>query len=43
MTAIGIVLLLLVGVGLVVRSYNIWARLLLLIVVVVGLLLFYLT
>jgi len=43
MTAIGIIMLLMVGIGVTARSYNVWTRLLLLIVVVIGLLLFYLT
>lgn len=43
MTAIALILLLLVGVGIFVRSYNVWTRLLLLIVVILGVLLFYLT
>lgn len=43
MTAIGIILLLFVGIGVSVRSYTSWTRLLLLLVVVIGLLLFYLT
>ncbi|HLG77503.1 MAG TPA: hypothetical protein VKX46_13890 [Ktedonobacteraceae bacterium] len=43
MTAIAILLLLFVGLGIGVRSYNVWTRLLLLLAVIIGLLLFYLT
>jgi hypothetical protein len=43
MTAIAILLLLFVALGIFVRSYNVWTRLLLLLVVIIGLLLFYLT
>lgn len=43
MTAIALILLLFVGVGIFVRSYTVWTRLLLLIVVVIGVLIFYLT
>jgi len=42
MTAIALILLLFVAVGIFARSYTVWTRLLLLIVVVIGLLLFYL-
>lgn len=43
MTAIAIILLLFVGVGIFVRSDTVWTRSLLLLVVIIGLLLFYLT
>jgi hypothetical protein len=43
MTAIGMIMLLLVGIGVTARSYGVWTRVLLLIVVAIGLLLFYLT
>jgi hypothetical protein len=43
MTAIAILLLLFLVLGIFVRSYNVWTQLLLLIVVIIGLLLFYLT
>jgi hypothetical protein len=43
MTALALLLLLFVGLGIFVRSYTVWTRLLLLLAVIIGLLLFYLT
>ncbi len=42
MTAIALILLLFVGLGMFVRSYTVWTRLLLLLAVIIGVLLFYL-